>query len=286
LSFTPAKLIQSLRASLASIPGISLPSCGEPAEQSTLIAPRLCVALSGGPDSTVLLVALHRRTGRWCRAEILNENSQDVLPLPTVRAVHVDHGLYARSAEWSESCRRLACAWSIPFESVQVRASAAAGESPEAAARVARYGALLERLEPGEVLLTAHHADDQLETVLLQWLRGGGLRAIAGMPRIARFGSDAWHARPMLLLREQNSSRAEQQHLQAGKRILNTETRFDRNYLRLEVLPGDTSSPSRQPGLSVGLPSTPVMASSPRACWRSGTWQASQLAAYSTCPRC
>ena len=55
-----------------------------------------------------------------------------------------------------------------------------------------------ERLEPGEVLLTAHHADDQLETVLLQWLRGGGLRAIAGMPRIARFGSDAWHARPML----------------------------------------------------------------------------------------
>jgi tRNA(Ile)-lysidine synthase len=239
LSFTPAKLIQSLRASLASIRAVSPGTAAAPAEHSTPVAPRLCIALSGGLDSTVLLVALakYQRDASGVERNV-GADSAGVLPLPPLRAIHVDHGLSARSADWSEACRRLAAAWSIPFESVQVRAFAAAGESPEAAARVARYGALLERLEPGEVLLTAHHADDQLETVLLQWLRGGGLRAIAGMPRIARFGSSAWHARPMLTVtRAELLEWAERQHLQWQEDPSNIDTRFDRNYLRLEVLP-------------------------------------------------
>jgi tRNA(Ile)-lysidine synthase len=182
----------------------------------------LCIALSGGLDSTVLLVAL----------------AQVQAALPPLRAIHVDHGLYPRAAEWSEACRKLAAAWSVPFTSVSVDARPAAGVSPEAAARDARYGALRERLEPREVLLTAHHADDQLETVLLQWLRGGGLRALAGMPGIARFGDHAWHARPLLrFTRSELLAWAEQQHLQWEEDPSNTDTRFDRNYLRLEVLP-------------------------------------------------
>ena len=91
---------------------------------------------------------------------------------------------------------------------------------------------------PARSCLTAHHADDQMETVLLQWLRGGGLRAIAGMPRIARFGANAWHARPLLsFTRAELLEWAEQQHLQWEEDPSNTDTRFDRNYLRLEVLP-------------------------------------------------
>jgi tRNA(Ile)-lysidine synthase len=120
---------------------------------------------------------------------------------------------------------------------VRVDARAQAGESPEAAARAARYGALAARLQPGEVLLTAHHGDDQLETVLLQWLRGGGLRALAGMAPVAAFAS-GWHARPLLgFTRAELREWAELQRLDWLEDPSNLDPRFDRNYLRLEVLP-------------------------------------------------
>jgi len=185
----------------------------------------LCVALSGGLDSTVLLVALAR-----LRAE-------GGLPSP-VRALHVDHGLQADSRRWAAACRLLAEALGIPFEDVRVEVPDAAGLSPEAAARTARYGAFAARLAPGEVLLTAHHADDQLETILLQWLRGGGLRAVAGMAAVAPFGEASWHVRPLLDFPRVDLARwAEEQGLQWLEDPSNADRRFDRNYLRLEVLP-------------------------------------------------
>ncbi len=111
------------------------------------------------------------------------------------------------------------------------------GESPEAAARAARYAQFRAGLAHGEVLLTAHHADDQLETILLQWLRGGGLRAVAGMRPCVRFGP-GWHARPLLgVSRDDLRDWAERQRLQWLEDPSNLDTRFDRNYLRLEVLP-------------------------------------------------
>ncbi|HEX7374432.1 MAG TPA: tRNA lysidine(34) synthetase TilS, partial [Steroidobacteraceae bacterium] len=170
MSFTPERLLQALES--------SLDAAREPAAQA------LCLALSGGLDSTVLLHALAR----------LRVAGNLRLPL---RAVHVDHGLHPGSADWSAACARLAAEVSVPLTRLRVNARAATGESPEAAARVARYGALQGQLGAGEVLLTAHHADDQLETILLQWLRGGGLQAVAGMARLARFGA-GWHARPLL----------------------------------------------------------------------------------------
>jgi acetyl-CoA carboxylase carboxyl transferase subunit alpha len=153
-----------------------------------LARPRLCVALSGGLDSTVLVTALARwqqeATGPW------HDGS--------VRALHVDHGLHPDSASWTTHCARLAGRLGIAFDAVTLRWQPERGASIEAAARTARYDALRARLKAGEILLTAHHADDQLETILLQWLRGGGLRAVAGMERIARFGHEAWLARPLL----------------------------------------------------------------------------------------
>jgi tRNA(Ile)-lysidine synthase len=199
-------------------------------------AQRLCLALSGGLDSTVLLVALARLRGEGRLQARL-------------RAIHVDHGLHAESAEWSDASRRLAVAHDVEFETVRVSVPQGAGLSPEAAAREARYSALAARIEPGEVLLTAHHADDQLETILLQWLRGGGLRAVAGMAPISPFGASAWHGRPLLPFTRDELAQwaAEQEGLQWQDDPSNLDRRFDRNYLRLEVLP---ALRARWPGIA------------------------------------
>jgi tRNA(Ile)-lysidine synthase len=208
VAFSPGRLSVALEECVASI--------GSPVSG-------LMVALSGGLDSTVLLAAL-----------AADRDASRPTPL---RAVHVDHGLHADSARWSAHCSRLAAALEVPFEQASVDARPGRGESPEAAARAARYALLAERLMPGEVLLTAHHADDQLESILLQWLRGGGVRAVAGMRAAGRFAA-GWHARPLLgFTREELQAWALQSRLQWLSDPSNLDPRFDRNYLRLEVLP-------------------------------------------------
>lgn len=208
VSFSPERLQAALAAALA---GLTNPAAG------------YCVALSGGLDSTALLAAMAA-----LRAEGVG---------PPLRALHVDHGLHADSALWSRHCLDLASRLGVDCEVLPVDAAAPPGESPEAAARAARYGSLGQRLRPGEVLLTAHHADDQLEGVLLQWLRGGGLRALAGMPPLARF-SAGWHARPMLAFtRAEIECWAREQGLSWLEDPSNVDRALDRNYLRHEVLP-------------------------------------------------
>ncbi|MGB5102853.1 MAG: tRNA lysidine(34) synthetase TilS [Steroidobacteraceae bacterium] len=182
-----------------------------------------CVALSGGLDSTVLLAALARL--------------RDEGVLAAIRACHVDHGLHADAGAWARACALLADRLGISCAQLAVDARHRPGESPEAAARVARYRALAAALGEGEVLLTAHHADDQLEGILLQWLRGGGLRAVAGMGRMVPFAA-GWHARPLLeFTREELHSWARRVGLEWLEDPSNRDTRFDRNYLRQEVLP-------------------------------------------------
>ena len=119
-----------------------------------------------------------------------------------------------------------------------VDARASSGVSPEAAARIARYAAFSEILQPGDILFTAHHQDDQAETLLLQLLRGAGPRGLAGMAQILRSGT-AWLARPLLKF-----SRAALRDYALTQQLFwiddpsNVDTRFDRNYLRHEILPG------------------------------------------------
>ena len=212
--FTPHRLAASLDPVLGVVPAARHAQ-----------APGLCIALSGGLDSTVLLVAL---------AELANAGSLTT----RLRAIHVDHSLHADSGQWARACRELANSHGVAYDEVRVAVNLDAGQSPEAAAREARYAALAARLEPGEVLLTAHHADDQLETILLQWLRGGGLRSIAGMAPLGRFGTVAWHARPLLeFTRDELAAWAGTRGLRWQEDPSNLDRRFDRNYLRLEVLP-------------------------------------------------
>lgn len=181
-----------------------------------------CVALSGGLDSTALLAAL--------------ADAAATSPVP-LRALHVDHGLHPDAARWSRQAATLAARLGVPCDVARVDARAAPGESPEAAARAARYAAFAASLRSGEVLLSAHHGDDQLETVLLQWLRGGGLRAVAGMRPLTPFAS-GWLARPLLgFTRTELQEWVQQCGLAWLEDPSNADPRFDRNYLRLEVLP-------------------------------------------------
>lgn len=181
---------------------------------------RVTVAFSGGLDSTVLLAALRR------------------LDLgAALRAAHVDHGLHPDSARWSEHCAATAAALGVEFVALRVAVDRTSGQGLEAAARDVRYRALQGLLQPAEWLLTAHHADDQLETLLLRMVRGSGVRGLRGIIAFGAFGAGML-ARPLLTF-----TRAELkvEALAAGLTWLedpsNREARHDRNYLRLNVLP-------------------------------------------------
>jgi tRNA(Ile)-lysidine synthase len=154
-----------------------------------------------------------------------------------LRAVHVNHGLHPRSPAWSEQCRQFAQGIEVPLVSLTARIARGRGVSLEAAARDARYALLAATLAPGEFLLSAHHEDDQLETVLLQLFRGAGLAGLAAMPALVPFGS-GWLARPLLpCTRAQLEQWARRSGLAWVEDETNADERLDRNYLRRRVLP-------------------------------------------------
>jgi tRNA(Ile)-lysidine synthase len=182
--------------------------------------PDLVVALSGGVDSSVLLAAL-----------------AVTMPRLRVRAVHVNHGIHPNAAKWASHCRALGRRFGVDVRVLTTRIVRSPGVSLEAAARDARYALLADELKPGECLLTGHHEDDQLETVLLQLFRGAGLAGLAAMPAITPFAR-GWLARPLL-----SRSRAELEEWARSHDLswinddTNADESLDRNYLRRQVLP-------------------------------------------------
>lgn len=194
----------------------------------------MAVAFSGGLDSTVLAHALVSARRQFAH----------------LRLLHVDHGLQAVSADWAKTCALQARRWRVPFRVLRADIRKKKGESPEAAARDARYALLERELETDEILVTAQHQDDQAETLLLQLFRGAGVAGLAAMPPIATFGRGRI-ARP--LLGESRAALA----AYAAKHALtwiddptNDQTRFARNYLRHEVLP---KIRERWPGVDAAL---------------------------------
>ncbi|MGI9258726.1 MAG: tRNA lysidine(34) synthetase TilS [Gammaproteobacteria bacterium] len=181
---------------------------------------RVAIAYSGGLDSTVLLAAMAR-----------------LRPPATLRALHIDHGLHVDSAAWSEHCRLIAADLGVEFDSRRVKVDTRSGESTEAAARDARYAALGRMLLPDELLLTAHHRDDQLETVLLRLFRGSGVRGLRGIEPHSEFRGIRL-ARPLLeVSREAIRAAADSSGLGWLEDPTNSESSFDRNYLRHDVIP-------------------------------------------------
>jgi tRNA(Ile)-lysidine synthase len=145
--------------------------------------------------------------------------------------------LHANADSWSKHCKKLASKLGVPLEIIKVKVARPRGTSLEAAARDARYAALGKALRPGEVLLTAHHQDDQLETVLLQLLRGAGVAGLAAMPDVAAFAASQL-ARPLLTRsREELEEWARAHDLAWVDDDSNANEQLDRNYLRRTVLP-------------------------------------------------
>jgi tRNA(Ile)-lysidine synthase len=155
----------------------------------------------------------------------------------SLRAIHIDHGLQGASAQFVEFCTLLCGRLKIPLTVLRVRIRGARGDSLEATARTARYRAFAAELQPQETLLLAHHADDQLETVLLQLLRGAGVAGLAAMPERARCGRGSI-VRPLLpLARSALRAFVAAEGIEVCTDPMNSDLRFDRSFLRLEILP-------------------------------------------------
>ena len=192
----------------------------------------VCVALSGGLDSVVLLAALAVSRRRLSRQRASAKSRRGGL-----RAIHINHGLSANAGSWTRYCEAIARRFRVPLDIIAVKVDRSRGVSLEAAAREARYAAFAGALKPGEVLLTAHHQDDQLETVFLQLLRGSGVAGLAAMPDVASFAAGRL-ARPLLTRsRFDLEEWARAQGLHWVDDDTNFDERLDRNYLRRTVLP-------------------------------------------------
>lgn len=194
------------------------------ARQPTLAGPRrFVVAFSGGVDSTVLLDLARRALPR--------------VPGASLCALHVDHGWHEHAPRWAAHCAEQARRLGVRYEARRIDGGTVPGTSREAAARAARYAALSASMDTGDVLLTAHHADDQLETVLLQLARGAGPAGLAAMPEVAALGR-GWHWRPLLTTaRAAIEGYADEAGLETLRDPANSDPRYDRSYLRAQVVP-------------------------------------------------
>lgn len=183
---------------------------------------RLWVGYSGGMDSHVLLHVLAQ----------LRES----MPVE-LQAVYINHGLSPHADDWERHCEQVCNALAVPFKSISVTVALEPGASPEAAAREARYQALSDLIQSGEYLCTAHHQDDQAETVLLQLLRGAGPKGLAAMAAQSPFGAGTL-LRPLLqCTRAELLDYASAHELHWIDDESNFDTDYDRNFLRHEIIP-------------------------------------------------
>jgi tRNA(Ile)-lysidine synthase len=181
---------------------------------------RVCAAFSGGLDSTVLLDLLAR----------LRDSHGFALT-----ALHVHHGLSRNAGRWAEACAAFAASRGVPLRVERVSVDRGHRGGLEAAARLARHAAFAGC--DADFLALAHHRDDQAETVLLQALRGTGVKGLAAMGE-ARAAAGAVWLRPLLEEpREELLAYAREAGLDWVEDESNELTAFDRNFLRHEVMP-------------------------------------------------
>ena len=187
---------------------------------------RLIVGLSGGLDSSVLLHLLAAARQKHAF---------------TLQALHVNHGLSPNAALWQSFCETFSGELQVPFSAVAVDVPRDSGLGIEAAARDLRYRALLSA--GGDAVVLAHHRDDQAETLLLQLLRGAGLKGLAAMgaisePLAATDGRTVRLLRPLLdVPRAQLLDYAREHGLSWIEDESNLDLAFDRNFLRHAVFP-------------------------------------------------
>ena len=223
------------------MPGRTAPGHDPPDPPTTMTddtpvdALRQCLQRAGlGPDDTLLLACSGGRD-----SQVLMHAVAALRPVVRAAVAHVHHGLQSRADDWLAFCAAEASSLGLPFLSRRLRVSAGFGTlGLEAWARAGRYRALADMAAEigARVVLTAHHANDQLETVELRRRRGSGLLGLAGM----RESSPMPHApagmrvlRPFLgLSRQQLAEWAQQRGIQWVEDPSNQDTRLARNRVR------------------------------------------------------
>ncbi len=180
------------------------------------------VGFSGGADSTALLHALN--------------TIKDQLGTP-VSAVHVNHGLHDDADQWQQQCGVFCKQYRIKLHCLKINLENRSGKGLEAEARHLRYEAISALLAPGTSLLTAHHAGDQAETLLLNLMRGSGVDGLSAMPESRALGRGLLQ-RPMLEFH--NSAILDYLHknnIEWTEDPSNQCLNHDRNFVRHEVIP-------------------------------------------------
>lgn len=176
------------------------------------------VAYSGGVDSHVLL-------------ELAAKSFSNV------RAVHVNHGAHPDDDQWQQHCAMICAQLNVPLHSIKVEANPKPKQSYETAARNARRNAWKDLLTADDLLLVAHHADDQAETILYRLLRGTGPRGLTGMQMYSKIGN-ATLLRPLLNTSKQEIlAYAQAQQLNWIVDRSNQDNSIDRNYIRNNIMP-------------------------------------------------
>ncbi|MDB6063154.1 MAG: tRNA lysidine(34) synthetase TilS [Verrucomicrobiaceae bacterium] len=185
---------------------------------------RWWIAYSGGVDSHVLLHALAQ----------LRDTEKN---LPPLSVIHINHQLNPRASDWAQHCQTVCAQLGIELVIETVNVVRDGGAGIEAAARIARYAAFEKHVLKDELLLQAHHADDQVETLMLRLLRGSGVAGLAAIPPARSLGQGEL-LRPLLTVtRAEILAYAQQHQLQWIDDDSNNDAHFDRNFLRLQVLP-------------------------------------------------
>lgn len=179
----------------------------------------LLVAYSGGVDSTVLLYAL-------------TQLKQQLRPDLQLSAIYIHHGLSENADSWARHCQQQCQIWQLPLIIEKVQLDPMAGNI-EQQARNARYQAIYRHLKSDQMLCTAQHLDDQCETFLLALKRGSGPAGLSAMPVESNR-----HLRPLLTIsRQQIEAYANRHQLTWIEDESNQDDHYDRNFLRLKVLP-------------------------------------------------
>jgi tRNA(Ile)-lysidine synthase len=182
------------------------------------------LALSGGIDSMVLLEILSKR------------NASGSAPALPFQAIHVNHGISKNATAWAQFCADECAKRGVPITVEVVNVDRQSGLGLEAAARDARYKALMK--SDAEFILTAQHQTDQAETVLHQMLRGTGLQGLAGMGEAREIRPGQVLLRPFLnVSREDIEKYAKENKLQWIEDESNDDTAHTRNFIRHEIVP-------------------------------------------------
>lgn len=187
--------------------------------------PKSCayvVGFSGGADSTALLHALVKL--------------KDRLDTP-VSAVHVNHGLHSHADDWQQHCKVFCRQFGIELKCLKISLDRQSGRGLEAEARHLRYRAIEALLEQGATLLTAHHADDQAETLLLNLMRGSGVDGLSAMPEHRPLGN-GFLQRPLLGYENRDLiTYLERHEVEWIDDPSNEYLDHDRNFMRHRVVP-------------------------------------------------